>query len=273
MGKWLGVMLVLGAAIAVCLVGASGAAAAQHRDYDCADFATQAEAEEYLLPGDPYNLDADGDGIACEDNPCPCSYTPGGGGGGGDSTPAPAPAPPPKPPKLNKAAARSAALAKARHYNRRNRRISLVSFEGCRRTTRQKIHCTFHGRGQTDRLRSSCEIRVVVTGEGSRAHAKLRATCRSERLPYLTFARARSAMEKAWEEIGPPEGGKVLLVDRIDDREIDFSVEWGRWRKPVRPTYGVYEQCEATLVVRLRTLDEVIVTHPGLVCVPVFQLE
>jgi hypothetical protein len=188
MRKWLGIMLFAGAGIVACFIAAPGAAAAQHRDYDCADFATQAEAEEYLLPGDPYNLDADGDGIACEDNPCPCSYAPGAGGGGGGGGGAGSTAPPPKPPKLKKAAARSAALAKARRYNRRNRRISLISFEGCRRTTRQKVRCTFHGRGQTGRLRSSCEIRVVVTGEGGRAHAKLRATCRSEELPYLTFA-------------------------------------------------------------------------------------
>jgi hypothetical protein len=48
-------------------------------DYDCSDFSTQAQAEEYLLPGDPYRLDADHDGIACEDLPCPCSSTPLGG--------------------------------------------------------------------------------------------------------------------------------------------------------------------------------------------------
>ena len=48
------------------------------RDYDCADFANQAEAEEYLLPGDPYRLDADHDGVACEDLPCPCSSAPAG---------------------------------------------------------------------------------------------------------------------------------------------------------------------------------------------------
>ena len=81
MGSRWGSLLVLNTAIVLCLAGAPHAAAAQHRDYDCADFATQAEAEEYLLPGDPYNLDGDNDGIACEDNPCPCSSTPGGGAG------------------------------------------------------------------------------------------------------------------------------------------------------------------------------------------------
>jgi hypothetical protein len=35
-------------------------------DKDCADFATQAEAQTYLLPGDPHGLDADDDGTACD---------------------------------------------------------------------------------------------------------------------------------------------------------------------------------------------------------------
>lgn len=46
---------------------------AQALDYDCADFATQAQAQEHLLPGDPYRLDGDDDGVACESLPCPCS--------------------------------------------------------------------------------------------------------------------------------------------------------------------------------------------------------
>ncbi len=36
------------------------------RDVDCSDFSSSAEAQPYLLPGDPYNLDADGDGQACD---------------------------------------------------------------------------------------------------------------------------------------------------------------------------------------------------------------
>lgn len=35
-------------------------------DRDCADFATQAEAQAALQPGDPERLDRDNDGIACE---------------------------------------------------------------------------------------------------------------------------------------------------------------------------------------------------------------
>jgi len=57
------------------LLGAAGAPdTASAQDLDCADFSTQAEAQAYLLPGDPHRLDGDGDGRACEDLPCPCSY-------------------------------------------------------------------------------------------------------------------------------------------------------------------------------------------------------
>ena len=38
-------------------------------DYDCSDFATRAQAQRQLLPGEPYRLDSDGDGVACEELP------------------------------------------------------------------------------------------------------------------------------------------------------------------------------------------------------------
>jgi hypothetical protein len=55
---------------------------AQDGDLDCADFATQEEAQAELErdPSDPHGLDADSDGIACEHLP---SAGNGGGGGGG----------------------------------------------------------------------------------------------------------------------------------------------------------------------------------------------
>jgi hypothetical protein len=45
----------------------TGSAPAQ--DYDCSDFETQEEAQLYLAPGDPYHLDDDGNGVACETLP------------------------------------------------------------------------------------------------------------------------------------------------------------------------------------------------------------
>jgi hypothetical protein len=55
-------------------------------DYDCSDFTTKAQAQAKLLPGDPYGLDADGDGQACDDLPS-------GGAMGGGSTASPTSSP------------------------------------------------------------------------------------------------------------------------------------------------------------------------------------
>jgi Excalibur calcium-binding domain len=78
--------------VAICGIAAAGsqASAAKAVDYDCADFGTQAEAQSYLLAGDPYNLDGDNDGVACESLPCPCAS-------GSVSEPPPPPPPPPPP--------------------------------------------------------------------------------------------------------------------------------------------------------------------------------
>lgn len=164
----------------------------------------------------------------------------------------------PKPAKLSMAAARSAATTKARGYNRQNRLISLVDFEGCHRTTAQKIHCGFHGSGQTGRVSGSCEIRVVVTGEGSHADAKLRATCRSERLPYLTFGRALPLIRRGGEELAQ-RGVTVILAERISDLEIEATVDWQR-------TTPLKEECEASFVARLVGSDQVVLTHEGPAC-------
>ena len=65
-------------------LAALGAPNASGSDRDCADFNTQGEAQQFFEnhdpQQDPHNLDADNDGIACEDLPSGG----GGGGGGGD---------------------------------------------------------------------------------------------------------------------------------------------------------------------------------------------
>jgi hypothetical protein len=73
MMKWLGFLLSM---VVVGVFAALAPVSAKAIDYDCADFSNQAQAQQYLLPGDPYNLDGDGDGIACESLPCPCSSSP-----------------------------------------------------------------------------------------------------------------------------------------------------------------------------------------------------
>lgn len=64
-------------AVATALTAPGSAQAAV--DYDCSDFSNQAQAQAHLLPGDPYRLDGDHDGVACQSLPCPCNK-PGSGG-------------------------------------------------------------------------------------------------------------------------------------------------------------------------------------------------
>ncbi len=80
-------VLVLGATLAV----ASPAGATHPGDVDCGDFTYQEEAQAHLdaHPSDPDNLDADGDGIACETLP----HRPGGGAPAPQPTPTACPSP------------------------------------------------------------------------------------------------------------------------------------------------------------------------------------
>jgi len=58
------------------MLGSLGAAPAHAADKDCGDFPSQKAAQIFFLKNggptsDPHNLDAEGDGIACETNPAP----------------------------------------------------------------------------------------------------------------------------------------------------------------------------------------------------------
>lgn len=61
------------AAIAALALAVSAAPAAAKVDKDCADFPTQKAAQKWFKHHhprqDPSGLDADHDGVACEDNP------------------------------------------------------------------------------------------------------------------------------------------------------------------------------------------------------------
>jgi hypothetical protein len=67
------VCLAVSMAALVLLLPATASAA----DKDCANFKSQRAAQFFFLKhggprSDPDRLDADDDGVACEDNPCPC---------------------------------------------------------------------------------------------------------------------------------------------------------------------------------------------------------
>ncbi len=186
--------VVLGAALALGLIGGALPALASGQttgtptataslDYDCADFATQAEAQEYLLPGDPYNLDGDDDGKACEDNPCPCSYTAGGGETGPAETPAPEP-PPPPPYHLAKAAARHAALRVAHRFDRASPQVDNAALGACRRRGERRVDCFGVARGHSPHEKTTCQLRIAVSARHRHPQARLRrATCRTRALP------------------------------------------------------------------------------------------
>ena len=152
-------VLLLAISITASAALAQAPATAAARDYDCADFANQAEAQEYLLPGDPYRLDGDGDGVACEDLPCPCSSAVNPGGGGSEET-TPAPAPPPY--HLSRAAARRAARAEVRAFVGRNRQVTAGFVGGCQRLGERRVDCRGIARGHTSETRTTCRLRVAV---------------------------------------------------------------------------------------------------------------
>jgi endonuclease YncB( thermonuclease family) len=81
-----GALLIAALTLAALALASASPADSDAADYDCADFSNQAQAQTYLLPGDPYRLDGDDDGVACEDLPCPCSSS-----GPAPSAPAPVP--------------------------------------------------------------------------------------------------------------------------------------------------------------------------------------
>lgn len=148
-------------------------AALAETDYDCADFATQAEAQEYLLPGDPYRLDGDEDGKACEDLPCPCNYGEGSGGDPGDGS---GEAAKPPPYHLSKAAARRAAREVARDFVLRNPKVSNLHLGACRRIGERRVDCHGIARGHTRQEKTTCHLRVVVRAVDRQPRARLAAT-------------------------------------------------------------------------------------------------
>jgi hypothetical protein len=243
-------LLLVGALVfgAVAMVGLGTPSHAAARDYDCSDFGTQAEAEEYLLPGDPYNLDADEDGIACEDNPCPCSTESGGappsdggaGGGGGHSF-----APPPPPPyRLPRATAERAARKFTRKFIRASAQVARGSVEGCRRLGERRILCVATTTGETATSETTCRLRIAVGGKDRRPVARLETINCHTRQERLTAARALAAMKPAAAELA---GRRVPIeaLERLSELAFRGYVEWTRGPRSER------EECSALLVARL----------------------
>lgn len=219
-------------------------------DYDCSDFSTQEEAQEYLEPGDPYNLDGDNDGVACEDLP-----SGGGGGGGGGSA---EPSPPPEPPKLKKAAAKRTARVKALRFDRLHAQVKGIVFNGCARRSKYRVDCRFFTDGRTQSLETTCTLRVIVRGEGSAAAAKLRPFCRRERI--LSFERAQDAMELKVEQFAE-KSVPVIGLERRSRTAILGQASWTRMGR-------VRERCSVDMAAVLLNSGEVEVRTSFFECLP-----
>jgi hypothetical protein len=245
-------LLILATPILLALVPANAAAV----DYDCEDFATQEEAQEYLLPGDPYGLDGDDDGVACEDLPSGGGGGESGGGGGGS-----APSEPPPPPELSKDVARSAAKDAARALVNHSDRLDSFAFKGCHRKALQRINCSFLGQGKTNEQRTKCKFKVSVEGlDQSPATHVGRVSCRSEQLAILSYAEAKLAMQES--AIGM--AGKPVQLELERRNRLAFA-GWATWQQ-TSSNPATHESCELELVAELEDPDALRVRTRNLHC-------
>lgn len=219
----------------LAIAGALGlvqAPAAGARDYDCSDFATQEEAQTYLLPGDPHRLDADSDGIACE------SLPPGDREGDGRTDSGP------KPYRLSKPAARALAKRMVSRAVGRSARLDSSRFHGCSRQGMHRVVCRFKARGEAAAKRTRCRVRVVVTAPARRPVGRLAKRCTTQRKLLLRPAAARRALKAAVERVvGSPVG---VEMDRVDATSFIGFAEW----ESVRPG-GTPEICLVEPTARL----------------------
>jgi hypothetical protein len=237
------------------------ASALAETDYDCSDFANQAEAQEYLLPGDPYGLDADNDGIACEDLPCPCSYEEGSEGEGHGG-----PAPEPPPYRLTKAAARHAAHTLVRKFVQRNAKVSAGSVGTCRRLGERRIDCQAVARGHTGTTKTTCRLRIAVRAPSRRPEARLASTrCQTRLTAKLTARAAAGAIRSRGNELA----GKRVSLGLLERRSrVSFlgSVEW---TQPSSTSPATKEECFALMEAALTSARRVRVVVIETGCEPV----
>lgn len=220
---------------------AQAPSSAQARDYDCADFASQAEAQENLLADDPYGLDGDNDGIACEDLPCPCSYGSPPEGGGGNETTAP---PPPPPYHLTKAAARSTSRSLVRKFVRRNPRVTMGSVGACRRLGERRVDCQATARGRTGTTKTTCQLRVAVRAVNRHPEGRLASTrCRTVETVKLKAQDAAKAIRARGSEFA----GKHVGLGFLERRSRTSFLGTAEWTQTTSSTPVVKEECFALI--------------------------
>jgi hypothetical protein len=213
--------VLLGTALVTVLVVALLPRHAAARDYNCSDFESQAEAQEYLLPGDPYGLDADGDGIACEDLPCPCASEE-APKEGEESAPGMAF-------RLSKHAARRAALALARLFTSRHEWAHHVHPTNCVRRAERRVDCDDVVSGR-ERL---CTLTVFVRG----VHRATQATLGSKRCvgplhsPYASRLMAEALGRKGALRFPGASSSHIACDQRVTAERVNCSLGWETGRR------------------------------------------
>lgn len=209
------------ALLAIAMVAAMQSPESASADYDCGDFSTQAEAQEYLLPGDPDGLDADSDGIACESNPCPCTTSSAGSGAGGDAEPA---SPPPY--HLKKSVARRAAKRVVRRFVAQSPAVDSALFGPCLRQAERRVDCLATATGETTMQSTNCQLRVAVRAVDRRPRAQLEKTkCQTQSTAQLTAALAKRAMLRKAREF-TENSLYITELERRTHRTFVGRTEW-----------------------------------------------
>jgi hypothetical protein len=241
-------------------LGAQLPGTASAADLDCADFSSQAEAQENLLPGDPHGLDGDSDGVACEDNPCPCSTGTPTESGEPESAPSP---PEPPPYRLSKGAARVESKRLAKMFDRRNPNVDALAFGGCSRLTIRHINCRLTAWGNTSIQRTTCKLRVAVRAKNRRPAARFISTrCRAKSNVRLRAGQAQDAIRaRAAEMAGKPVA--LLFAERRDQRRFVGVAEWAQ-----QSGIGAKEECTASIEVELTLNRELRVSVVEAGCEP-----
>ncbi|MEZ5077910.1 MAG: excalibur calcium-binding domain-containing protein [Solirubrobacterales bacterium] len=252
----IGKVSILALGLAVLWIGLQAPGPAMAIDYNCDDFATQEEAQEYLLPGDPYRLDGDDDGVACEDLPH------GGGGGGGESDGGTGNPPSPKPPpyRLGKAAAKRISTSLVHRVVNRSGRLQKSSLRGCTRLGARSIDCRLVARGRTPEAKTTCRFEVAVRARHRRPTGRIASRrCTSRNLRRLTYAEAKRAILPVATEVAGRR--PALELSRITRLYFFGIAEWAQ-----SPVGGSEETCDLQLSARLLPSDAVEVKEYGVSC-------
>jgi Excalibur calcium-binding domain len=185
-------------------------------DFDCGDFRDQATAQEYLRSGDPYFLDVDGDGIACEGLPCPCAKK--SAEPGKSSSPR----------HLAKVDARRAANKLAWEVARSSEDGTTAGFGGCQRRAPHRIDCLAITRRKKGTTRTVCNLRIVVRATTGNPHAGLLSSkCHTRNFLIWTEAAALVALNAEMAEIvGQPV--QVTGIERASGVSFRARAEWTR---------------------------------------------